>query len=135
MSLPITAITAAVCAALLLLLAIDTVRNRLRARALFGDGGDVKLLAASRAHANLAEHAPLAIIMIGILELSHAHHWALTVVATLFLIARVFQAIGLYAPPANGKPPVARQIGVIGTWLCYIILIGWTLFLVGTRNF
>ena len=40
MTLPVTAFVAAICALLLLFTAIDTVRQRLRLRVAFGDGGD-----------------------------------------------------------------------------------------------
>lgn len=133
MTLPITALTAAICAIMLLITAIDTVRQRLRAKAAFGDGGDAGLISASRSHGNLAEHAPLAVILIGLLEQSGAHHWTLTGIAVLFLFARMMHIIGLYAPMST-KPPLPRQIGVIGTWLSYALLIGWTLFLVVTVN-
>lgn len=133
MTLPITALTAAICAIMLLITAIDTVRQRLRAKAAFGDGGDAKLVSASRSHGNLAEHAPLAVILIGLLEQSGAHHWTLTGIAVLFLFARMMHIIGLYAPMST-KPPLPRQIGVIGTWLSYALLIGWTLYLVVTVN-
>jgi uncharacterized protein len=133
MLLPITALTAAICGIMLLLTAIDTVRQRMRSKTAFGDGGDPTLISASRSHGNLAEHAPLAIILIGLLEQSRAHHWALTAVACLFLFARAMHIIGLYAPMST-TPPVPRQIGVMGTWFSYIILIGWTLYVVVTVN-
>ena len=122
MALPITAITAAICAIMLLVTAIDTVRQRIRAKVAFGDGGDAKLTSASRSHGNLAEHAPIAIILIGLLE-PHANHFALSAVAGAFLLARVAHIFGLYAP-ASAKPPVPRQIGVVGTWLTLAIQIG-----------
>ncbi len=133
MLLPITALTAAICAIMLLITAIDTVRHRIRGKVAFGDGGDAKLVSASRSHGNLAEHAPLAIIMIGLLEQSGAHHWVLTGVACLFLFARAMHIVGVYAPMST-NPPVPRQIGVIGTWISYAILIGWTLYVVVTVN-
>ncbi|MBY0393020.1 MAG: MAPEG family protein, partial [Novosphingobium sp.] len=70
--LPVTAFVTAVCALMLLITAIDTVRQRMRLSAAFGDGGDAKLISASRSHANLAEHAPIVILMLGVLELAHA---------------------------------------------------------------
>ncbi len=133
MTLPITALTAAICAIMLLITALDTVRNRISGRVAFGDGGNAKIVSASRSHGNLAEHAPLAIILIGLLEQSGAHHWTLTGIAVLFLFARAMHIVGLYAPMSD-KPPVPRQIGVIGTWLSYALLIGWTLYLVVTVN-
>lgn len=133
MTLPITALTAAICAIMLLITAIDTVRHRISGKVAFGDGGNPRIVSASRSHGNLAEHAPLAIILIGCLELAQAHHLALTAIAVLFLFARAMHVVGLYAPMA-GKPPLPRQIGVIGTWLAYLLLIGWTLYLVVTVN-
>lgn len=133
MALPITAITAAICAIMLLVTAIDTVRQRMQSKTAFGDGGgNAKLISASRSHGNLAEHAPLAIIMIGLLE-PHANHGALSAVAALFLFARVCHIFGLYAPMST-EPPLGRKIGVMGTWLSYVILIVWTLYTVVTLN-
>lgn len=133
MSLPITAITAAICALMLLITAIDTVRQRIRSQTAFGDAGDQKLISASRSHGNLAEHAPIVIIMIGLLE-PYVNHWSLTAVAALFLFARAMHVVGLYAPMST-KPPVPRQIGVMGTWATLAILIVWLLLTVAQKNF
>ena len=131
MALPITAVTAALCALLLLITAIDTVRQRMASRTAFGDGGgNARLISASRSHGNLAEHAPLAIIMIGLLE-PNANSQALAAVAALFVFARVCHVFGLYAPMST-EPPLGRKIGVIGTWLSYAILIVWALYTVAT---
>lgn len=55
MAYPITAITAAICAIMLLATAFDTVRQRIRLGTAFGDsGGEQKLLSAMRSHGNLA---------------------------------------------------------------------------------
>ena len=115
MQLPVTAMVAAGCAILLLILAIDTIRNRLRAKVAFGDGGDTRLTSASRAHGNLAEHAPIVIIMIGLLEYNNADHAVLRWIGAIFLLGRVAHAIGLYIPSAPGKAPIPRQIGVVAT--------------------
>ena len=134
MPVPITALTAAISALMLLITAIATVRQRLRLRASHGDMGDPQLIAASRSHGNLAEHAPLAVILIGVLELARANHWALTGVAVLFLAARASHIVGLHTTITNGKPPLTRQFGVIGTWLAYAALIVWTIVTVVRLN-
>jgi uncharacterized protein len=134
MSLPITAFVAAICAIMLLATAIDTVRQRLRMGLAFGDGGDAKLISASRAHGNLAEHAPIVIILIGLLETARANHQVLMAIGAVFLIGRVAHVIGLYTPSAPGKPPVPRQIGVVVTWLTLAALSGWTLWVLAVRN-
>lgn len=133
MNLPITALTAAICAIMLLITAIDTVRLRMKGKQAFGDGGDPGLISAIRSHGNLAEHAPIVIILIGVLESSRAHHWALTGVAVLFLVSRALHIVGLYAPMSD-KPPLPRSLGVMGTWLAMLLLIGWTLWRVVTLN-
>lgn len=126
--LPVTAFVTAVCAIMLLITAIDTVRQRMRLGAAFGDKGDAKLISASRAHANLAEHAPVVILMLAVLELAHVSPLGLKAVAGLFLAARVAHIVGLYAP-VDTKPPLPRSLGVIGTWLTMLVLAGWCLLL------
>jgi uncharacterized protein len=119
---------------MLLVTAIDTVRQRFRSKTAFGDGGgDQKLISASRSHANLAEHAPIVILLLALLEMSRANHMALMAIGALFLAGRVAHIIGLYMPMST-KPPVPRSIGVIITWLTLAALSGWTLFMLATRN-
>ncbi len=135
MTLPVTALTAAICAIMILLTAIATVRQRLKARVAFGEGDRNHALVASiRSHGNLTEHAPIVIIMIGLLEMTDVHHWTLTGVAVLFLAARALHIIGLQADHSLGKEPWARSLGVIGTWVTMAVLIGWILLLVVTVN-
>ncbi len=134
MPLPITAFVAAVCAIMLLITAIDTVRQRMRLKTGFGDAGDAKLISASRSHGNLAEHAPIVILMIGMLEMARANHMVLMGIGALFLFGRAAHIVGLYTPSEPGKPPVPRQIGVVVTWLTLLALSGWTIYLLATRN-
>jgi uncharacterized membrane protein YecN with MAPEG domain len=128
MPLPITSATAAVVALLLLFLAVQTVRQRLRAKQAFGDGGDKQLIYASRSHGNLAEHAPIVLIMIGLLENSGANPNILKWVAIVFVVARIAHAIGLHQPSEPGKAPLMRQIGVVVTWVVMLGLAGHILF-------
>ncbi len=134
MTLPVTAFVTAICALLLLITAIDTVRQRIRLKVGFGYAGDDKLISASRSHGNLAEHAPIVILLLGFLEMSRANHMGLMIVGVAFLVARVAHVIGLYTAAEPGKPPVPRQIGVIGTWLTLLVLSGWTLWMLATLN-
>ncbi len=129
MELPITAIVTAACALLLLGTAIDTVRQRLRLKVAFGDAGDGRLISASRSHANLAEHAPVVILMLGLLEMSDASQTALIGFGAVFLIGRVAHVIGLYTPSKPGQAPIPRQIGVISTCLTLAGLSIWILWI------
>jgi uncharacterized protein len=134
MPLPITAFVAAACALLLLVTAILTVRARLAAKVAFGDGGDDAITRASRSHGNLAEHAPVVIILFALLESVQAHHWTLLVLGALFLVGRVAHIIGLHTPSPPGKAPLGRQIGVVTTWATMLVLSGWVLVLLAQRN-
>lgn len=128
MPLTITAITAATLALLLLGLAIETVQHRLRTKTAFGDSQDPGLIAATRSHGNLAEHAPIVLIMLGLLEHSGANTTLVAGVAGGFVAARVAHVIGLHLKSEPGKAPIPRQIGVIGTWLVILVLAGLLLF-------
>lgn len=128
MTLPVTAALAVSMAFLLLLLAIDTVRNRFRLRVPHGTTDDQKLTSASRAHGNLAEHAPIVVIMVGLLELSRADHMGLMILSGLFILGRLAHIHGLYNPKPDGPPP-GRVLGVILTWLVMLALIAWSLWM------
>lgn len=134
MTLPVTAFVAAICTLLLLATAIDTVRQRLRLKAAFGDHGDAKLISASRSHGNLAEYAPITIILLGLLETARANHIALMVIGAIFLVGRVAHVIGLYTPSEPGKAPLGRQVGVAATFGTLLILGLWTLWILATTN-
>lgn len=134
MTLPVTAFVAAICALLLLATAIDTVRQRLRLKAAFGDHGDAKLISASRSHGNLAEYAPITIILLGLLETARANHMALMVIGAIFLFGRIAHVIGLYTPSEPGKAPLGRQVGVAATFGTLLILGLWTLWMLATMN-
>ncbi|WOE75013.1 MAPEG family protein [Alterisphingorhabdus coralli] len=125
MTLPVTALTAAILAIMILATAISTVRERFKAGVPFGDGEVDTLTKASRAHGNLVEHAPLGVIMIGLLEMVPANHWILTGIAALFLASRAAHIVGIYNQSDPAKPPLGRSLGVIGTWLSYALLILW----------
>ena len=122
MQLPVTSITAAVTAFLLLILAILTVRRRLQIKAAFGDAGDQTLISAMRSHGNLAEHAPIILIMLALLENAKANATILATIAAIFVLGRVAHAIGLHQASEPGKAPLARQIGVIATWITMAVL-------------
>lgn len=126
MTLPVTAALAIAMATLLLLLAIDTVRHRVRTRSAHGLADDARLTSASRAHGNLAEHAPLVVILVALLELSQANHMGLMVISGVFILARLFHIHGLYNPKEGG-PPLTRSLGVTLTWLVLLALIAWVL--------
>jgi len=135
MTLPVTALTAIICGALLLILAISTATKRMKAGIAFGMQDDnPPLTSASRSHGNLSEHAPLFILMLALLELSNAHHIGLMVLASFFLLSRIAHIIGLHSVHQVGKPPAPRALGVVGTWISYALAIAWIAYMIVTVN-
>lgn len=65
----ITALYTALCLLLLLALAVNVVRNRLRHSVSLGDGANKDVSLAMRTHANAAEYMPIVLIAMALLEI------------------------------------------------------------------
>lgn len=79
---------------LLLCLLVPISHHRYRLRIGIGDGGDVTLQRKIRVHANFIEYAPLALLMLGLLELSGLAATWLWLLGAVLLLGRVMHAIG-----------------------------------------
>jgi len=90
-----TAIYAALLGVLAVVLAVNVIVNRVRAKVDVGDGGVAALAQAIRAHANFAEHTPIALILAGLVEaLGYPGSIAIALGGVL-LVARLLSAWGL----------------------------------------
>jgi uncharacterized membrane protein YecN with MAPEG domain len=115
------AVAAAACAALGLLaafLAAQVIRARVRHAVNAGDGGHPDLAQAIRAHANLVEHAPLALLLLAFAEASGAWRGAIVALAVALLAARVASAWGL---SRSLGPSGGRQAGAGLTLLVTVL--------------
>ena len=104
--MPITAIYAALLAALFLLLSARTIARRGAAQVEIGtatrDGTDDReLLRRVRVHANFVEYAPMALVLLGLGESRKATPLALHALGTTLLIGRLLHAHGLSQSPHN----------------------------------
>ena len=133
MTLPVTALTAAICALLLIFLMFKVIGQRLRTETNFGAGDDEMMKMVRGCHSNLAENAPIAILLLALLEMANAHHWTLTGLAGLFLLARFLHVFGMHQHQA-GKTLRFRQIGVVGTAISIAAMALWILYLFVTVN-
>jgi len=104
----VTALYAALIGLLAALLTINVIRGRTRFAVAAGDGGHAALAQAIRAHANLAEQAPLALLLIGFAEASGTPKTIVHVLGIVLVVARLASAIGLSASLADRLP---RRIG------------------------
>lgn len=91
----ITGLYAALLAILVAFLSLRVVFRRNTAQVGLGSGGDAELARRRRAHANLVEYAPLALLLLLLLELGHVAPLLLHVLGITLVLARLMHAWGL----------------------------------------
>jgi uncharacterized membrane protein YecN with MAPEG domain len=103
---------------ILLALATRVPGMRRRARVSLGDGGNLALLRAVRAHGNAAEYIPAAMAALLFLSLMPViPYWAMHVLGGGFTLARLLHAWGL---STSDGPSPGRVAGTALTFLCYL---------------
>jgi len=122
MPLPVTLTIAAACGIMNLWLAARVVPGRMKG-VMVGDGGDDRLLATMRAHANFAEYAPIVLILIAAIELSGGSQTWLWVAGAVFVVGRLAHAFGM----TRKAPNPLRAGGILPTWLVTLVLAVWAL--------
>jgi uncharacterized membrane protein YecN with MAPEG domain len=81
--------------ALLFLVLSWRVVNLRRAGIIYGDNGKPEVIRVVRAQANFAEYVPLALLMLGFLELGHFSIYALHALGLTLLLARLVHGVSL----------------------------------------
>ncbi|MDQ6916543.1 MAG: MAPEG family protein [Pseudomonadota bacterium] len=71
------------------------VVNLRRRGIIFGDNGDVGVIRIVRAHANFAEYVPLALLLMGFLEVSRFSIYLLHALGLTLLVARLIHGLAL----------------------------------------
>ena len=123
----VTLFFAACCALMQCLLTVLVIRRRLKAGVYFLDGGDDPLLRRIRAHGNFAETAPMALLLMALLEFSGLGRVWLIVFGVALLLGRVIHATSLLTNHAawSRSLGMALTIGVIsieaicGLWMVF----------------
>ena len=110
--LEITSIYASLIAILFLWLSARVIIYRRRNRISLGDSGSKSLLKRMRAHANCAEYAPIALILLALVEFSGAPSYVVHGLGVLLVAGRFVHGWGFSA-----SPPVmnARVLGMVVT--------------------
>lgn len=90
---------------------------RIRLRVGFGDGGQQLLARAVRAHGNLSECLPVAILVIGTVEALGLNRGLVHAALLLFVATRLSHVYAMFdlAPPSR-RYLFARVFGAAGTW-------------------
>lgn len=115
-------------ALIMLILSIFVVRARALTKTVFGDGGMPEVAGPLRAHANNTEYVPMALLLMWALAspLGGAI-WMIHAVGAPLTLGRIFHGIGL---SRSTGPSALRAIGMILTWIAYIVGIGSIFYLV-----
>ena len=112
MPLPITSLYAALLALVYVVLMGAVGYARSKTTVALGDGGDRGLVEASRRHMNFVESVPLALLLIGLVELNGGSSTWLHVLGGILLAARLVHPFGITAVTAM---TAARGAGATGT--------------------
>jgi uncharacterized membrane protein YecN with MAPEG domain len=115
----ITLLFAALNVLLMLALLVPISRHRHTHKIGLGDGGDKELARKIRVHANFVEHAPFALLVLGLLELSGLPAAATWSFGGVLLLARVMHAVGL---SRSGGYSFGRFWGTALTWLVFLLM-------------
>ncbi len=129
MIVPVSAVFAAVLGLLLLVLSFLASRYRLKFKQGLGVSEDIDFQAAVRAHANLAEYAPIGLIMLAIAELNGVPGALVYWTGMGFVVGRLLHAFGMIN--GRGGPHMARMAGILLTWLAILalsLLLFWNVF-------
>jgi uncharacterized membrane protein YecN with MAPEG domain len=115
----ITLLYAGLCTLLVLFLAIRVISLRMKAKIGLGDGGDHELQRRVRVHANSVEYLPLALILLGGMELNGYPNAVIHGFGATLLVSRLLHAWGLSRK--SGTSP-GRFLGTLLTLLLMIAM-------------
>lgn len=76
-------------------LSINVIRKRWKFKQSLGDGGESILRKAIRVHGNFSEYVPLALVLLGFLELNQVQTIWLHIIGSSLTIGRILHAFGL----------------------------------------
>jgi uncharacterized membrane protein YecN with MAPEG domain len=115
----ITLLFASLHVLLMLVLLARISRHRHGQRIGLGDGGDAVLNRKIRVHGNFVEHAPVALLLLGLLELCGLQAVWLWTFGSALLLGRIMHAIGL---SGSGGYSIGRFWGTALTWLVLLAM-------------
>lgn len=131
MLLPVTALYASLLTLIMIYLAFRVGSRRGRMQISMGDGGDAQIVVDNRRHLNFVEHVPMAVILMGIVELNGAPKFWLYGIGAVLVVARILHPMGM-RQTGMGHP--FRAIGAMLTVLSTLVLVGIALWQVAHRG-
>ncbi|NOD82778.1 MULTISPECIES: MAPEG family protein [unclassified Ruegeria] len=116
--LAITPIYAALIAILYVALSVKVILQRRSDKISVGDGGSKLMIKAIRTHSNCAEYAPIALLLIAMVELQGAGGLLLHILGLMLLAGRLLHAYGFGRTP---QIVILRQAGMSLTFLAILV--------------
>ena len=120
----ITLLYASLCTMLVVILAIRVACWRFKHKIGIGDGGDRELLKRVRAHGNAIENMPLALILLGGMELNGYSGTIIHSFGAVLFFSRLAHAIGL---SRSSGTSAGRFAGSAFTWLLMLVMAGFAI--------
>ena len=110
----ITLLYTSLIAILAVFLSFKTGLVRGKTNIMLGEGDSAELLQSARAFGNLIEYAPLALILLGLLEMQSIEEWKLHLIGSLYFLFRILHAYGV---TISRESTPYRLIGALGNWI------------------
>lgn len=120
-SMHISMIYIALSGLLLVVLALDVVRGRLKYQVGLGDGGHKVLSRRIRVHGNAVENLPIALLLLLAVENAVSSGLLVHVLGSLLILCRLLHAYGLRKSAGTSLP---RFFGTAGTWSMMLACVG-----------
>lgn len=108
----ITGFYLGVLALLYVVLGLQVSRLRRGNRVVFGDGDNIKLRSAIRAHGNFAEYVPIIVLLVALLEMSGLPATRVHLLMGALLAARLLHPLGMYVGPRTMQFQICRVGGI-----------------------
>ena len=115
----ITGIYAGICGLLLVALYVRISQRRLTTKIGVGSGGDAELEQRVRAHGNLVEAAPFALILLYLIEQTGLGSMYVHALGSLFIAARLAHAQGMSTTTGRST---GRFYGSLGTVILIVVM-------------
>ena len=119
---PVTSLVAGVFAVMMVALSLAVTQRRIQVRSTHGDAGDSVLGKRIRAHGNFTEYAPLALILLALLEAQAAPAVLVQALGVVFVLSRLVHVVGMLVvrhPLVRAAAMTAQHAGFVAAawWL------------------
>ncbi|MBU2677460.1 MAG: MAPEG family protein [Gammaproteobacteria bacterium] len=129
----VTAIAASVLGLLYVRLSLNVIGFRRKHGVSVGDGGHEDLLRAIRSQGNLAEYAPIALLLVACLELNQTPIWITSILAASFVVGRLLHPIGMKSTDSPLQPRIRGMqltlLSLLALCITNIVIVGWSVFI------